>query len=241
MGGAAAPRSGEKNWVYNTMSISWDDLPFPFLVVDEQDQVLAGNRQAASDLRCEQPDLVGRSWPELLGQKPTEDALLPLGFGGPTVRLACQTTRFDDRPARVWTWQLPPQAPSATTQAPLGTILVAEDEESIRDICRRVLTDSGYRVLAAANGRDAVELLEARGGEIDLVLADVVMPGTGGEAIFEYLQSSPRKVPVIYTSGYAARNSPAQFLEGQEITLLRKPYSLSQLLETVRAAIASKA
>lgn len=219
------------------MDVSWDELPYPFLVADEQNSVLAANRQAASELRASQSNLVGRDLAELLGQSLDDSATCPPGSAGPPVQLQSRPFTLAGKSCRIWTWQTGRKNALPPTNGDRGTILVAEDEESIREICRRVLTDSGYQVLTVANGRDAIEVLTARGTDISLVLADVVMPEAGGEAIHDYLRRSELQVPVVYTSGYAARNSPARFLDEHGVMLLRKPYSLAQLLDTVRAAL----
>lgn len=120
---------------------------------------------------------------------------------------------------------------------PLATILVAEDEDSIRDICRRVLEGAGYRVLASVNGQAAIELLAQMGETVDLVLADVVMPVAGGEVIYEYLRRANSPIPLIFTSGYAPGGAPSDLLKSPGVTLLRKPYTVAQLLTTVKAAL----
>jgi two-component system cell cycle sensor histidine kinase/response regulator CckA len=93
-------------------------------------------------------------------------------------------------------------------------------------------------VLVAVNGKAAIDILSEMGGQVDLILADVVMPVAGGEAISDFLRDAQLKTPIIYTSGYTLRSGPADFLQREAVTLLRKPYSLSQLLATVKDALA---
>jgi CheY-like chemotaxis protein len=128
--------------------------------------------------------------------------------------------------------QVPEQRPSSQP-----CILVAEDEDSIRDICRRVLNDAGYDVLEAANGQIAIDLLKEKSAHIDLVLADLAMPLAGGEAIADHLSQTGLHIPIIITTGYSASHSPGAFLDRTDLVLLRKPYTLSQLLATVRTAL----
>lgn len=118
-----------------------------------------------------------------------------------------------------------------------GVVLVAEDETSIREICCRVLKDAGFEVLQACDGDSAVELVDERGESLELIIADVVMPGSGGEVIWNHLKEIELEVPVIFTSGYSHHSDVVKFLEGQNATLLRKPYTLAQLLATVRGVL----
>lgn len=223
------------------METDWERVPFPLLRIDSEGVVLDANAAACSELHRPAPrgerfaDLLPGGLPEALDGAEVE---LPEGL----VRLSLR--RSDPPGTDSWlTWAAsapPSSAARPTTEAPSGArILVAEDEDSIRDICRRVLTDAGYRVLVAANGQTAIDILQHSGEHIDLVLADVVMPVAGGEAIFDFLRRSELSIPIIFTSGYARRGTPAEFLDGAGITLLRKPYTLAQLLACVRGALNS--
>lgn len=223
------------------MNLGWNDLPFPFLVVDGEKRILAANARAALELERSE---------ELLSELTLGDILAPDAFDGEakmcgktrSVSLRSQQIRIGPRSCRLLTWfqvgqESEHESPAAKVAS--ATILVAEDEDSIRDICRRVLVDAGYQVVLAADGREAIALLSQMGENIDLVLADVVMPVVGGEAIAEYLRQTDLRMPVVFTSGYALRNSPGEFLEAPGVTLLRKPYTLAQLLATVKSALAA--
>ena len=225
------------------MDLGWNELPFPYLVLDEAGRVLAGNARAAEELGRSAESMAQLNALDLLGPESAEGRFRLPGKSQP-VRCQSRPITLGRLHATVLTWASCEVAISGgaaatpETGVPLATILVAEDEDSIRDICRRVLVDAGYQVLVAANGQAAIELLADMGESVDLVLADVVMPVAGGEAIFEYLRRAELKVPIVFTSGYALRNSPSEMLESPGITLLRKPYTLAQLLATVKAALA---
>ncbi|HWA17147.1 MAG TPA: ATP-binding protein, partial [Gemmatimonadales bacterium] len=93
------------------------------------------------------------------------------------------------------------------TVAPRGgneTILLVEDEESVRSLTRRVLELQGYRVLSAASGEGALALSRSSSERIHLLLTDVVMPGISGPKLAELLLAERRGVRLIYMSGYAA-------------------------------------
>jgi len=135
----------------------------------------------------------------------------------------------------------PPEAPSrSATARGTETILLAEDEPSVREMMTEVLTLGGYRVLAARTGPAALELWRREQGRIDLLLTDMVMPGgmRGHDLAAELRLSNPH-LKVIYTSGYnrgLAGNVPLR--EG--LNFLAKPYLPHELAEIVRRCLDSE-
>jgi PAS domain S-box-containing protein len=117
------------------------------------------------------------------------------------------------------------------------TLLLVEDEDAVRQLASRVLTDQGYTVLEARNGREALAVLGRPDHGIALVLTDVVMPDMGGVELVEHLQGSHPEILVVYMSGYtegdklqpAVRNSPFPFLQ--------KPFSPVNLAVRIREAL----
>lgn len=115
-----------------------------------------------------------------------------------------------------------------------ATILVVEDESGVRIMVSRVLRARGYEVLEARHGLDALILLETRGGSVDLVISDVLMPGLNGDALARRLAVTHPHIPVILMSGYPG--------EGADLgDVLLKPFSADQLLARVRKALARAA
>lgn len=115
------------------------------------------------------------------------------------------------------------------------TILVAEDEASIRDVARAALESHGYRVLLAADGEEALALIESRGAEIDLVVTDLVMPKLGGAELRRAARRLAPSVRFLLTTGYAARDVPMTGPEQPlEIPVLQKPWTVQQLRSRVR-------
>ena len=119
------------------------------------------------------------------------------------------------------------------------TILVAEDEGAVRRLVTRVLDGVGYTVIEAKNGAEALELCREHEGEIDLILTDVIMPlMTGPEFVCRFVErgQNPR---VLFASGYT--DSALAALDdascGLPVDLLEKPFSPTQLLRRVRAAL----
>jgi two-component system cell cycle sensor histidine kinase/response regulator CckA len=114
-----------------------------------------------------------------------------------------------------------------------GIILLVEDEDAVRSFGARALSSRGYTVLEAASGLEALEVVE-REGKIDLIVSDVVMPEMDGPAMFAELRKRGVTAKVIFVSGYAeeafAKNLPAG-----DFGFLPKPFTLKQLIETVKA------
>ncbi|MGZ3408876.1 MAG: cell cycle histidine kinase CckA [Xanthobacteraceae bacterium] len=120
-----------------------------------------------------------------------------------------------------------------------GTILLVEDEEGLRGLNARGLTSRGYNVLEAGNGIEAIEILEEREGKIDLVVSDVVMPEMDGPTLFKELRKRNPELKVIFVSGYAEEAFSKSLPEGGQFTFLAKPFTLKQLVATVKETIDS--
>ncbi len=119
----------------------------------------------------------------------------------------------------------------------METILVAEDDELVRELAVEVLTHKGYRVLAACDGIEGMDLFAQHQDEIGLVLADVVMPRASGRALCEYVVERRPRLPVIYCSGYSRDVLRGHLLDGEERPLIHKPYNRVTLLKRVRETL----
>ena len=121
---------------------------------------------------------------------------------------------------------------------PAATILLVEDEESLRELVSATLEEAGYAVVAAASGLEALALWEQHGERIDLLLTDMVMPeGISGRQLAERLTVSRQGLKIIYTSGYSLDLTDPHFAGGREINFLEKPYRSARLLELVRRCL----
>ncbi|GIE82630.1 hypothetical protein Aph02nite_85800 [Actinoplanes philippinensis] len=114
------------------------------------------------------------------------------------------------------------------------TLLVAEDEDALRDVAGRILTGAGYRVLLAEGGAQALELAARHDGEIDLLVSDVVMPGMLGKELAERLVVARPGTRVLYMSGYAQPVLASQGTLDPGVALLEKPFTAGDLLTAVR-------
>jgi PAS domain S-box-containing protein len=118
------------------------------------------------------------------------------------------------------------------------TILLIEDEPRVRKSISTILTLNGYRVVAGANGGEALDLWRAQGHEVALLLTDLVMPGgMSGHELARQLQSADSKLKVVYMSGYSAEFAGKDLeLRGGE-NFVQKPFSTGHLLETIRRSL----
>jgi PAS domain S-box-containing protein len=114
------------------------------------------------------------------------------------------------------------------------TVLVAEDEPMVRGIMARTLRDCGYNVLEAADGRAALEILEAQGGQVSLIVADVVMPDLGGREMAARLAEHWPDVPVLFTSGYSSMDVVRRDLLDEAREFIQKPLAPEALARKVR-------
>ena len=130
------------------------------------------------------------------------------------------------------------RAPEAADPAdrPRGgseTILVAEDEDAVRDFVERVLVGAGYVVKTASNSAEAVSLAGSL-ARVDLLFTDVVMPGVSGVQLATLLTAARPGMPVIYASGYSEEGVPRAARDGDGAWYLPKPFTAKGLLVRVR-------
>ena len=114
------------------------------------------------------------------------------------------------------------------------TILVVEDEPAVSTLVARVLSQHGYRILMAENGREALERYREHDGEVDLLLTDVVMPELGGPELVEALHAAGAEPRVIFASGYLDGARARLESLDPDAVILKKPFSPGTLLRRVR-------
>jgi PAS domain S-box-containing protein len=118
-----------------------------------------------------------------------------------------------------------------------GTLLFVDDEPSLRRLGKQILEESGYTVLVAENGREAVEIFQHNASKIATVLMDMAMPVMGGNEAFRLMRKIRPDVPIILMSG-CSESSAREDVGASELTdFIQKPYSLALLVATVRASI----
>ena len=129
-------------------------------------------------------------------------------------------------------------AASATDMTGQGTILLVEDEEGLRALNARGLKSRGYNVIEAGNGVEAIEALEKNGGQVDLVVSDVVMPEMDGPTLLKELRKRNPSLKMIFVSGYAEDAFEKSLPAGEKFSFLPKPFTLKLLIEQVKKTMA---
>ena len=119
----------------------------------------------------------------------------------------------------------------------LETVLVVEDDPTVRAVTVRALESSGYRVLTASGGDEALLLARSERGPIHLVLTDVVMPGLGGQEVARRVLELKAEARVLFVSGYTHDAIGKKGALDEGIEFLPKPFTASTLLDRVRAVL----
>ena len=130
--------------------------------------------------------------------------------------------------------------PTAAVPRGTETILVAEDDEEVRDFVEHVLRRSGYHVMCAPDGAAALRVAQGYPGDISLLLSDVVMPNVNGRQLAEQLQPLRPRLRVLHMSGYPG-DTIARYGDVREgDAFLQKPFSARELAEKVREVLDGK-
>jgi CheY-like chemotaxis protein len=117
------------------------------------------------------------------------------------------------------------------------TILVVEDEESLRSVTQVYLTNKGYQVIVAEDFQKAVEASENTPRHIDLLMTDVVLPGASGPKLAERLAKSRPEMKILFVSGYTADALVHGDMHRTDFAFLSKPFSLNALARKIRSVL----
>jgi CheY-like chemotaxis protein len=120
------------------------------------------------------------------------------------------------------------------------TVLVVDDEPSIRKLFTQTMQPLGYMILDAPSGEDALKISNAHPGSIDLLVTDVVMSGMNGMQLAEALQERRPNLKVIFMSGYTDNAIVRQDVGARKLTLMQKPITPAMLATKVRAVLDRK-
>ncbi|MBU2551647.1 MAG: response regulator [Proteobacteria bacterium] len=120
------------------------------------------------------------------------------------------------------------------------TILIVDDDESIRDFANNALQRFGYQVMTASNGREGLQTYSDKKDEIDLVILDIGMPVMGGHQCLVELRKVNPWAKVLMASGYSIDGHAGQAMESGAIGFISKPYQVKELLSRVRTAMDEK-
>jgi two-component system cell cycle sensor histidine kinase/response regulator CckA len=125
-------------------------------------------------------------------------------------------------------------APDSINDRPIWTILLVEDEDSVRDITKHVLESAGYLVVEACGPQQALELFSRFEGSIHLLLTDLVMPTMNGAELAARLRELRPNLTTIFMSGYASSTALLHSVPG---CYLQKPFTVGALLSRVAEAL----
>ena len=126
---------------------------------------------------------------------------------------------------------------TSNLKSPAPTILVVDDEAEVLRVLETMLTGQGYRVILAKNAESAIRTFEQMARKPDLILTDVVMPGTSGPMMVEHLQKSNPDIQVLFMSGYDDRQIVQKYVVERGFTLIPKPFNLEKLAANVKQII----
>jgi CheY-like chemotaxis protein len=130
---------------------------------------------------------------------------------------------------------IPPAAPPIVPGR--ETVLLVEDDPTVRVVTGRILRELGYTVLEAGSAAEARSVAATAGGRIDLLLTDVVMPGGSGRDLADALTQARPDLPVVFMSGYTADVILRQGIVHDKVALLAKPFTADALADTLRKAL----
>jgi signal transduction histidine kinase/CheY-like chemotaxis protein len=132
-----------------------------------------------------------------------------------------------------------PEKVDRPTDLPGGTetVLLVEDEDTLRTLCERILGDLGYQVMPARNGAEAIAVAQKNGERIDLLLTDVVMPGMSGRELATQLVLHHPEMKVLFMSGYTDDAIGKHGVLDEGVSFIGKPYTPSALARKVREVL----
>ncbi len=126
---------------------------------------------------------------------------------------------------------------TAMPQGGTETVLLVDDEEFVRDLGKRILERSGYTVLTASNGEEALDLYNKGRDKISLVILDLIMPEMGGKQCLEKLLKIDPKVRVLIASGFAASGQTNEAIEAGARGFIGKPFNMKGMLQSIREGL----
>jgi CheY-like chemotaxis protein len=120
------------------------------------------------------------------------------------------------------------------------TVLLVDDEQNVRAVARRILERDGCRIIEAASGLQALEVVEDASVELDLLVTDLVMPGLHGRQLIARCEAVRPTLPIVCMTGYAGEGEDPRNYGRNLVALLSKPFSSDALRRAVRAAVAGR-
>ena len=120
----------------------------------------------------------------------------------------------------------------------MARIIIAEDEDPLRTMVARALTEDGHEVMTAADGAEALDTLQREGGRFDLLLTDIKMPVMDGIALALAVARDFPDLPILLMTGYADQRERVSGLEALICDVIAKPFAVAEIKFAVAAALA---
>ena len=120
------------------------------------------------------------------------------------------------------------------------TVLVIDDNDMVADICKQILKSSGYDVVIAKSGKEAIEVFKENQHNIDMVILDMILPDMGGRDIYDRLKIINPDLNVLLVSGYDMDYQTEGIMECGCDGFIQKPFNMNELLEKVRGILTSE-
>ena len=118
-----------------------------------------------------------------------------------------------------------------------GTILLVDDEDIIIDVGSKMLEKLGFRVIAVKSGRNAIDVVEKEGKDIDLVILDLIMPDMDGGKVFDKIRELNSRMPVLLSSGYSIDGHARSIMQRGCNGFIQKPFTVSELSEKINSCL----
>ena len=134
----------------------------------------------------------------------------------------------------------PEKRSSAEILSGMETILLVDDEETISDVVEKALTLTGYKVLLARGGEEALEVYRNNRNRIDLVVLDMIMPGMNGKKVFDQLREMDPGVSIILSTGYSMDGEASHLMTRGCSGFIQKPFGIKELSQKIREVMAKK-
>ena len=122
----------------------------------------------------------------------------------------------------------------------MAHILIAEDEEPLRNLVRRALADAGHDVVAAADGAEALDLINRAKSRFDLLLADIKMPVMDGIALALAAARDDPRLIILLMTGYADQRERAHGLDALIHEVIAKPFTVAEIRAAIASALATE-
>lgn len=120
------------------------------------------------------------------------------------------------------------------------TLLVVEDDDSVRMFTVRMLTTLGYNVLSAADGQKGLDLFKSQPSQINMIITDMLMPNMTGRQFVEAVREINKDMKIMFVSGYAPDDTEDGAALSQSVAFFQKPYTRDQLSKKIRDVLDGK-